>query len=72
MIYSQRRFKALVEKAGFALVNGQVVSADGATVAPKRTTAKKTATPASKKRKAEEMEGDGADEDGNGGGEEQV
>lgn len=64
MFSSKRRFKALVEKAGFALVNGQVVSAEAANAASKKTTGKKTVVPACKRRKAGEMEGNGVDEDG--------
>lgn len=53
---SQRRFKALVEKARFFLVNDQIVSADGSTVTLKKTRAKKTTTSTRKKRNVEETE----------------
>ena len=59
-LLSQKKFKKLVETAGFQLVNGAVVAAgfNGAGATPKkpRAKAKKTPESALKKRKLEETE----------------
>lgn len=64
----QRRFKSLVERAGYILLNDKVVLADGNTITPKKTRTKKgekgTTPTSNKKRKVqetttEEAEGDG-------------
>ena len=68
--HSQRRFKSLIEKAGYLLVNDQVVAADGTIVTPKKPRVKKgengTAPLSKKKRKVQEATMDDAGENGSG------